>query len=100
MSERKVTWHARHKEGLSTGERAADSLRNRMGSWTFVGLFIGDIGVWVLLNPYLAAAQAWDPYPYTLLNLLLSMLAGLQGAILLIATQPRRVGKDSAMLSL
>jgi uncharacterized membrane protein len=85
MSERRVTWHVRHKEGLTPGERAADNLRNRMGSWTFVGLFIGFMGLWVLLNAYLLGQGSWDPYPYILLNLLLSMLAGLQGAILLVA---------------
>ncbi|MFC4398237.1 DUF1003 domain-containing protein [Arthrobacter sedimenti] len=82
MSERKVTWHSQHKAGLSAGERAADTLRNGMGSWTFVGVFMALMGLWALLNPFLLAGQAWDPYPYILLNLFLSMLAGLQGAIL------------------
>ena len=46
MSERRSTWHARHKEGLSRGERAADVLRNGMGSWTFVGLFLAAMAAW------------------------------------------------------
>lgn len=87
MSERRSTWHVRHKETLSRGERAADVLRNGMGSWTFVGMFIAFMAGWALLNSYLLAARAWDPYPYILLNLFLSMLAGLQGAILLIAAK-------------
>lgn len=87
MSERKVTWHSQHKARLSAGERAADTLRNGMGSWTFVGVFMALMGLWALLNPFLLAGQAWDPYPYILLNLFLSMLAGLQGAILLIAAK-------------
>lgn len=77
----------RHKESLSSGERAADALRNGMGSWTFVGFFIVFMAAWALVNSYVLAGGAWDPYPYILLNLFLSMLAGLQGAILLIAAK-------------
>ncbi|WP_224090121.1 DUF1003 domain-containing protein [Arthrobacter sp. StoSoilB13] len=87
MSERMRTWHGQHKAGLSRGERAADALRNGMGSWTFVGLFVAFMAAWAAVNTYLFAAQAWDPYPFILLNLFLSMLAGLQGAILLIAAK-------------
>nr|WP_157427242.1 DUF1003 domain-containing protein [Agromyces salentinus] len=55
-----------------------------MGSWAFVGIFIGVMIVWSILNTF---ATPWDPYPFILLNLFLSMLAGLQGAILLIAAK-------------
>ena len=58
-----------------------------MDSWPFVGLFLGFMGLWALVNSYVLATDAWDPYPYILLNLFLSMLAGLQGAILLIAAK-------------
>ncbi len=87
MTEQKKTWHAEHKAGLSRGQRAADVLRNGMGSWPFVGIFIASMMVWALLNSLVLANNAWDPYPYILLNLFLSMLAGLQGAILLIAAK-------------
>jgi uncharacterized membrane protein len=87
MTEQKKTWHAEHKAGLSKGQRAADVLRNGMGSWPFVGIFIASMMVWALLNSLVLANNAWDPYPYILLNLFLSMLAGLQGAILLIAAK-------------
>lgn len=86
-SEGRITWHVRHKEGLSRGERAADLLRNGMGSWIFVGLFIALMAAWAAINSFVLASNAWDPYPYILLNLFLSMLAGLQGAILLIAAK-------------
>ncbi len=81
------TWHSRHKAGLSLGQRAADVIRNGMGSWPFVGIFILITAAWALVNSVAFAAHAWDPYPYILLNLFLSMLAGLQGAILLIAAK-------------
>lgn len=88
MSEQKVTWRTRHKSSLTKGERAADYLRNGMGSWPFVGGFIVFmVIVWAAVNTFALAGRAWDPYPYILLNLFLSMLAGLQGAILLIAAK-------------
>jgi uncharacterized membrane protein len=80
-------WHAEHKRSLTRGQRAADTLRNGMGSWPFIGAFIGAMVVWAVLNSVVLADSAWDPYPYILLNLFLSMLAGLQGAILLIAAK-------------
>lgn len=87
MSEQQKTWHDRHKASLTKGQRAADIMRNEMGSWPFVGGFIGFMIIWAAINTWALATNAWDPYPYILLNLLLSMLAGLQGAILLIAAK-------------
>lgn len=79
-----TNWHSQAQEKLTPGERAADRLRNGMGSWPFVSVFIGVMLVWFVLN---SLDSAWDPYPFILLNLFLSMLAGLQGAILLIAAK-------------
>jgi uncharacterized membrane protein len=79
-------WHRAHKASLSWGDRSADRLRNGMGSWKFVFAFLIFMGFWALLNT-VAAWQHWDEYPFILLNLFLSMLAGLQGAILLIAAK-------------
>ena len=79
-----VDWHTAAKLRLSLGERAADLLRNGMGSWRFVFGFLGGMAVWAVLN---SGGVVWDPYPFILLNLFLSMLAGLQGAILLIAAK-------------
>src|SRR6478752_8722945 len=87
MNHQQKTWHDKHKATLSRGQRAADIMRNGMGSWTFVSGFIGFMLVWAAINTWALASNAWDPYPYILLNLLLSMLAGLQGAILLIAAK-------------
>jgi len=66
------------------GEKAADVMRRSMGSWPFVFGFIAFMGWWILDN---RGHSAWDPYPFILLNLMLSTLAGLQGAILLIAAK-------------
>jgi uncharacterized membrane protein len=78
-------WHAVQQQNLTRGERAADHMRNFMGSWGFVGGFVAFMILWALANTVIA--KSWDPYPYILLNLFLSMLAGLQGAILLIAAK-------------
>jgi uncharacterized membrane protein len=77
---------------LTLGERAADRMRNTMGSWGFVFGFIGVMVLWAVANSvfYLFGQHGkhgFDPYPYILLNLMLSMIAGLQGAILLIAAK-------------
>ena len=72
---------------LSRGERVADIVRNRMGSWGFVMGFVGFMGLWAVANSIILGTDALDPFPYILLNLFLSMLAGLQGAILLIAAK-------------
>jgi uncharacterized membrane protein len=86
MTEKQLNWHQKQQASLSVGQRAADVMRNGMGSWIFVGLFVLFMLLWAALNTLLASAR-WDPYPFILLNLFLSMLAGLQGAILLIAAK-------------
>jgi len=72
---------------LTRGEKAADAVRNRMGSWGFVASFLLFMVLWATTNSLILRHSAWDVYPYILLNLFLSMLAGLQGAILLIAAK-------------
>ena len=79
-----TNWNADAQQNLTFGQRAADRLRNGMGSWFFIAGFVAVMIVWAIVN---STAIRWDPYPYILLNLFLSMLAGLQGAILLIAAK-------------
>lgn len=80
-------WHEEHLQNLTVGQRAADLMRNGMGSWPFIGIFVSLMLLWALINTIVLHNDSWDPYPYILLNLVLSMLAGLQGAILLIAAK-------------
>lgn len=68
---------------LSLGQRSADALRNGMGSWTFVFVALVFLAGWMWIN----GSDGFDPFPYILLNLVLSCLAALQGAILLIAAK-------------
>jgi uncharacterized membrane protein len=66
-------------------------MRNIMGSWPFVFGFFAVMIIWATLNTYFLQRvihhKAFDPYPYILLNLFLSMLAGIQAAALLIAAK-------------
>ena len=82
----------RSGDQLTLGERAADRVRNGMGSWPFVFVFLFFMAVWAMANSLAHLGchhgkHGFDPYPYILLNLMLSMVAGLQGAILLIAAK-------------
>ena len=66
-------------------------MRNMMGSWPFVFTFFAIMIVWAVVNTiffeHILHHKAFDPYPYILLNLFLSMLAGVQAAALLIAAK-------------
>ncbi len=77
------------------GQRAADAVASFGGSWTFVGLFAATLLVWVVLNAYLVMSRGstFDPYPYILLNLFLSMLAAIQAPIILMS-QNRQSQRD------
>ncbi len=88
-------WHkhpgVRSGDELSLGERSADRMRNMMGSWPFVFGFFAVMILWALVNTllfeHILRHKAFDPYPYILLNLFLSMMAGVQAAALLIAAK-------------
>lgn len=73
----------RADDELTVGERAADRLRNGMGSWAFVFAAMLFLAGWMVGNRNVG----FDPYPFILLNLILSCIAALQGAILLIAAR-------------
>lgn len=89
---------ARDTEEQSTfGERIADRVAAFGGSWTFIFMFAGVLVGWVLLNSYilLHIGDPFDPYPYILLNLFLSMLAAIQAPIIMMS-QNRQAAKDRA----
>lgn len=74
------------------GERAADNLTEYAGSWGFIFGFLILLGVWMLVNIY-AWVNTWDPYPFILLNLVLSCIAALQAPIILMS-QNRAAERD------
>jgi uncharacterized membrane protein len=77
----------------TTGERIADQVASFGGSWTFIGLFVATLIAWIALNTWILAGHAFDPYPYILLNLLLSCLAALQAPVILMS-QNRQAAND------
>jgi uncharacterized membrane protein len=79
----------RSGDQLTLGERSADRMRNGMGSWGFVFGACAFLALWMLVNIVVnrAHGHTFDPYPFILLNLVLSCVAALQGAILLIAAK-------------
>lgn len=74
------------------GERVADAVAGFGGSWTFIISFAVTLTVYTGFNVYLSS-KAWDPYPFILLNLFLSMLAALQAPVIMMS-QNRQDTKD------
>ena len=90
-----------HEEQLALGQRVADRVALVVGSWPFIIVQSGLFLVWVAINVYLVFnaitqpgfLKAWDPYPFILLNLVLSCLAALQAPII-IMSQNRMEARD------
>lgn len=80
------------KEKITIGQRAADSIAKFAGSWAFIFSFTGALVLWMIVN-VLLAAKAFDPYPFILLNLVLSCVAAIQ-APLIMMSQNRQEEKD------
>jgi CRP/FNR family transcriptional regulator, cyclic AMP receptor protein len=81
------------QEMLTFGERIADRVASFGGSWTFIIAFGVVLLAWVALNTLILMSKAFDPYPYILLNLFLSMLAALQAPVIMMS-QNRQAAKD------
>ena len=79
-------------EGTTMGERIADSVARFGGSWTFIILFAIVLTIYAGINVVLDKG-AWDPYPFILLNLFLSMLAAIQAPVIMMS-QNRQDTKD------
>jgi uncharacterized membrane protein len=91
------TWHQKHRESLSFGQRLADSVANRMGSWSFIIIQTIIVIIWMALN-LVAYISHWDPYPFILLNLLFSTQAAYAAPVIMMA-QNRQNERDRAQAS-
>ena len=80
------------KKKYTVGQRAADAIAGFAGSWAFIFSFVGVLIGWMVLN-ILMASGAFDPYPFILLNLVLSCVAAIQ-APLIMMSQNRQEQKD------
>ena len=92
---------AQHEESMSFGQRLADKVASRVGSWPFIVIQSILLVIWMALNAYLIVMasthhgflKAWDPYPYILLNLVLSFQAAYTGPVVMMS-QNRQGEKD------
>ena len=82
-----------NKETLTFGQRAADKIATFGGSWTFIISFFAILAIWIAINVYSLQNKGFDPYPFILLNLILSCLASIQAPIIMMS-QNRQEEKD------
>jgi uncharacterized membrane protein len=78
---------------LTFGQRIADKVAAFGGSWTFIITFFSFILLWIVVNIWILATKPFDPYPFILLNLILSCLASIQAPIIMMS-QNRQEQKD------
>jgi uncharacterized membrane protein len=92
--------NVRHLGGRTTGERVADSVTARAGSWPFIVTQSTVLAIWIVYNAYVAgrllSGKPFDPYPFIFLNLALSFQAAYTGPMVMMS-QNRQNAKDRDM---
>ena len=78
------TWHQKHKDSLSFGDKIADKVANGMGSWRFIIWQTVIVMIWMILN-VIGFVSHWDVYPFILLNLIFSTQAAYAAPIIMMA---------------
>jgi len=78
---------------LTLGQRIADRVAEFGGSWTFILSFFGFLTIWIIANVFFLRSRTFDPYPFILLNLILSCIAALQAPVIMMS-QNRQEQKD------
>jgi uncharacterized membrane protein len=81
------------ESSLTLGERLSDRLANFGGSWTFLIIFMAMLVIWMGINIFVPQGKPFDPYPFILLNLVLSCLAAVQAPVIMMS-QNRQEAKD------
>jgi uncharacterized membrane protein len=79
--------------GLTFGQRLADRIATFGGSWSFIIMFAVILFAWIFVNSYVLFTRPFDPYPFILLNLVLSSLAALQAPVIMMS-QNRQEARD------
>ena len=79
---------------MKFGDKVADKVSEVAGSWTFIICFVSFLIIWIVVNGVLLVTKAIDPYPFILLNLVLSCIAAIQAPIIMMS-QNRQAKKDS-----
>ena len=81
------------KERQTFANRVSDKIAKFGGSWTFIILFLVVLFAWILINAIFLASRPFDPYPFILLNLVLSSIAAIQAPVIMMS-QNRKDAKD------
>ena len=81
------------EEKVTFGQRVADRVALFGGSWKFIIIFAAILLSWIIINSYLLIKKPFDPYPFILLNLVLSCLAAIQAPVIMMS-QNRQEAKD------
>lgn len=85
LADSKISVNPNKKKGKYTlGQRAADAIAKFAGSWAFIFSFVAVLVLWMVINVILAA-KAFDPYPFILLNLVLSCVAAIQAPLIMMS---------------
>lgn len=92
MANNKKTWHADHVETYKFGNKLADAVAKKMGSWSFIIIQTIIVILWMILN-FVGFAYHWDVYPFILLNLVFSTQAAYAAPIIMMA-QNRQNDRD------
>lgn len=92
MTTNEKTWHQKHRESLTFGQRIADAVAGGMGSWGFIITQTIIVFVWMILN-IIGFIQHWDPFPFILLNLLFSTQAAYAAPVIMMS-QNRQSERD------
>jgi uncharacterized membrane protein len=85
--------NAEFNRKLTFGERMADSMATYAGSWRFIGIFMAILLIWICINTIVLIRKPFDPYPFILLNLILSCIAAVQAPVIMMS-QSRQEAKD------
>lgn len=92
LADSKISANPNKEKNYTFGQKAADGIAKFAGSWAFIFTFVGVLIAWMIINIILAT-NAFDPYPFILLNLVLSCVAAIQ-APLIMMSQNRQEEKD------
>jgi uncharacterized membrane protein len=79
------------EEKLTFGEHLSDTIAGFAGSWSFIAVFAGLIIMWVALNTWLLLSRPFDPYPFIMLNLVLSIITAIQAPVIIMSQNRQEV---------
>ena len=83
--------YTEYEDELTFGEHLSDKIAGFAGSWSFIAVFAGLIFLWVALNTYVLLFRPFDPYPFILLNLVLSVLTAVQAPVIIMSQNRQEI---------